>query len=114
VCPALACFTPLPGSPLAQKFDVIVSWDSEWCGLPAAEDPRAHRNLLLSSQVAVLHQHAPDQWHYGEGIDWPETARHERLTLGQLLWFSVQRVRIGRRRANGFRLLLLAHHTTAD
>jgi hypothetical protein len=29
VCPALPCFTPLPGSPLAQKFDVIVSWDSE-------------------------------------------------------------------------------------
>jgi hypothetical protein len=114
VCPALPCFTPLPGSPLAQKYDVVISWDSEWCGLHTTEDPREHRNLLLSYQVAVLYQHVPDQWHYGEGMSWPETTQHERLTLGQLLWFSVQRVGIGRRRANGLCVLLLAHNTTAD
>ena len=98
---------------LSQRFDVIMGWGVTFQSQGNERDPQNQQNLVLSYQIAILAQDAKGQWRYGEDIYHPNTSQAERLTLGQLLWFGLQCVQIGYRSAQGLRILLVAHNTTA-
>lgn len=86
-----------------QRYDIIAGIDTEYQEITSGE------NTPASYQFSAFYHH-DGVWDYTERILYPP----ERITLGQYLYAILSAFGLGRRKAEGMKILLIAHMSRAE
>ena len=107
-------------NPKVADFDLIVGFDTEYYQKPLLDDQteKDAENVVLSYQVAAIYQQGDEFTKtrtYAERIIEPySTDRLKRHSLGEILANVFNMHGIGRRKADGMKILLVAHFGRAE
>ncbi len=87
-----------------KRYDIIAGIDTEYQEITKGE------NTPASYQFSAFYHRGDDVWDYTERVLYPV----DRMTLGQYLYAILIAFGIGRRKAKGIKVLLIAHMSRAE